>query len=283
MAIRNMRLEDIPCALSLINDEGWNYTSVELERMLKLDPDGSFLYVADVPLGVATSVSYGHTGVLGHLVVSKKGRGRKIGQTLLNHCMDYFDSVGADSVILYATQDGERLYSRIGFAKKHKTLCVNAKIPQASVSPKGLEVQMLEESDISDVIALDAEMFGDDRSKLMSMLCNEFPKHSMKVSRGKDLVGFILARETPIGYDLGPWVCASDNPEDAMNLFAAEISTFSRGTMFLGAFAENVQVARLARGLEKQMSWQVDLMVRGGGRYERDISKVFGVSAFELG
>jgi hypothetical protein len=136
---------------------------------------------------------------------------------------------------------------------------------------------------VSDAIALDSRLFGDDRSKLMGMLCREFPKHSFKLSNGGELVGFILARETPVGYDIGPWACTTGDPDDAMNLFAAEVATFNRGTMFLATFEQNAYAANLARSLDRVILWEVEYMVRGKDRYTQDLSSVFGVSAFELG
>jgi len=283
MRIRNLRREDIPAALAIINDEGWNYTAVELERMLRLDPEGSLICEADAPMGIIMGVSYGRTGVIGHLVVSKKGRGKKIGQTLLAHCLDYFRSVGTDSVILYATEAGGRLYSKNGFVRKRQAFCVNARLPKVAARKGAPVAQLMTGDDIADVIALDAQVFGDDRGKLMDMLCREFPAHSFKIERDGKIVGFILARETPVGYDVGPWVCTSGQVDDAMKLLAAEASTLVRGSMFLGTFTDNVSATAVARGLDSIISWQVDLMVRGKGRYEHDISNVFGVAAFELG
>ncbi len=283
MEIRNLRLQDIPSALSLINDEGWNYTAVELERMLRLDPDGSFVCEDGSPIGIIMSVSYGRTGVIGHLVVSKKGRGRRIGQTLLERGLDYFNEVGTDSIILYATEAGERLYGKNGFVVKGQAFCVNAKLPRVVQSSEGALALPLKKQDVADVIALDSELFGDNRGKLIELLCKEHVNRGFKIERGGELQGFIMARESPVGYDIGPWLCKSGNPADAMNLFAAEVSTFSYGSMFIGAFAKNEHAVANASNLKMNMQWRLKLMVRGKGRYEADLSKVYGIAAFELG
>lgn len=283
MTIRKLEPKDLPQTLALINEEGWNYTSVELERMLRLDPDGSFMFEEGHPIGIVMGVSYGRTGVIGHLVVSKKGRGRKIGQNLLRQSLDYFDSKGIETVALYATADGEKLYNKYGFTRKRHALCVNAQRPLVVTSSKALKAEPLMERDIPDAIALDSRLFGDDRSKLMDLLCREFPRHSFKLSKDGELVGFILARETPVGYDIGPWACTTGSTDDAMNLFAAEIATFTRGTMFLATFEQNSFAANLARSLDRVILWEVEYMVRGNDRYTHDLSSVFGISAFELG
>jgi ribosomal protein S18 acetylase RimI-like enzyme len=283
MDIRNLRQEDIPSALSLINAEGWNYTAVELERMLKLDPDGSFICESDGPQGISMSVSYGKTGVIGHLVVAKKGRGKRLGQTLLTRSLDYLDSEGTDSIVLYATEAGARLYARNGFAKRRETFCVNARLPRLRVTPNALQPVPLEERDLAEVSELDKSLFGDDRSKLIGMLIKESPEHGFKIVRDGSIVGFIMARDSPVGYDMGPWVCISDRPEDATNLFAASESTFTRGTLFIPGFVGNRGAYALASSLDSVITWKTDMMVRGRDRYDTDLSKVFGLSAFELG
>ena len=82
MGIRVLERSDLDFATHLTVKEGWNYTSLEIGRMLRLDPNGSFVYEDAAPLGFVTSVTYGRTGVLGHLIVSSDGRGRGIGNLL---------------------------------------------------------------------------------------------------------------------------------------------------------------------------------------------------------
>lgn len=283
MEIRNLRKEDIPLALSLINAEGWNYTPIELERMLRLDPDGSFICESDGPLGISMSVSYGRTGVIGHLVVAKNVRGKRLGQTLLTRSLDYLDSEGTDSVILYATEAGARLYARNGFEKRRQAFCVNARLPKLKVNPSALEPVPLEQRDLAEVSELDRSLFGDDRSKLIGMLIRESPEHGFKIVRDGSIVGFIMARDSPVGYDMGPWDCVSDHPEDATNLFAAAEATFTRGTLFIPGFVDNRESYALASRFESVITWKTDMMVRGRDRYDNDLSKVYGMAAFELG
>ena len=129
-----MGREDIQDALSLINIEGWNYSSEEIERMLNLDPGGSFLYGDKPPLAVVTCVTYGLTGVIGHLVVSRSARGQKIGRAMLQKAIDYCDSQGVDSILLYATDEGARLYERFGFRTLRRTHCTSARITEGAAS-----------------------------------------------------------------------------------------------------------------------------------------------------
>ena len=281
MNIRNLEHKDIDFALSIINDEGWGYTREELERMLRLDPSGSFVYEADVPLGIITAVTYGSTGVVGHLVVSRQGRGRKIGQSLLKHALGYFEDAGTDSVLLYATDEGKRLYERFGFKLFNKARCLNAVIPNIRLKGSS-RVALVESSDLEDIIEIDRRLFGDDRARLLRMLYTEFPEHSFKLTDGGSIEGFVFARRTSVGYDIGPWACMTDSEQDAKDLFQTIVSSFNSGTMFMGTFMDNEKALRMARSLETVRAWETSLMIMGKPRYP-DTQHVYGVAAFELG
>lgn len=131
MGVRTLRKEDLEFATSLTAEEGWYYTPRELDVMLSIDPEGSFIFEEGERLGFATSVTYGSTGVLGHLVVSKKGRGRRIGESLLEATMDHMKRKGARSIILYATHEAVGLYKRHGFSLRDEIMCVHLNLQEA--------------------------------------------------------------------------------------------------------------------------------------------------------
>lgn len=176
-----MGREDIRYALSLINTEGWNYTSEEIERMLNLDPCGSFLYGDKSPQAVVTCVTYGRTGVIGHLVVSQSARGQKIGRAMLQKAIDYCDDQGVDSILLYATDDGARLYDKFGFRTLRRTHCVHNNITEGASSRNGPPCELVKPDDLEEILKIDCRLFGDDRSRLMRMLISEYPQHSFKL------------------------------------------------------------------------------------------------------
>lgn len=274
---------DIHQALSLINIEGWNYTSEEIERMLNLDPGGSFLYGDKPPLAVVTCVTYSRTGVIGHLVVSQSARGKKIGRAMLQKAIDYCDSQGVDSILLYATDQGARLYEKFGFRTLRRTHCTCANITKGAASCNGPVCELVERDDLEEILEIDSRLFGDDRSKLMRILLSEYPQHSSKLERDGKIVGYALGRGSSLGFDVGPWVCLTGHITDAESLFNATISSFGAGTVFLGVFRDNPQAMEIADRMEKIRTWESRLMIRGKDRYSSHIENVFGVAAFELG
>jgi len=281
--IRKLEPEDLDFALALTNAEGWSYTRGELERMLRMDPDGSFVCEDQKPLGFITCVTYGHTGVVGHLAVSREVRGRRIGHSLLNNAVDYMSGRGADSMLLFATDDGVGLYSQYGFVKRREVSCIHVAVGGDRKARTPTTCSLITRNDLPEIIEMDNQIFGDDRTQLIELLYDEFPKNAFKIQRDGRILGFSFGRATPTGFDLGPWVCSSGSKRDAEDLFKATVLSMGDGTVFLGVFPDNPQAVEIANSMRRVRYWRTHLMTRGEERYCAHIDKLFGVAAFELG
>lgn len=283
MGVRTLRKEDVAFAVSLTEEEGWYYTPRELEVMLRLDPEGSFIFEEEVPLGFATCVTYGRTGVLGHLIVSKMGRRRRIGNSLVSTAVDYMSSKGVESMVVLATLEAVELYRRHGFEIRDEVSCMHSRLddhfnrtPSGSCTP-------MRESDLDEVIEIDQKLFGDNRERLIRILHDEAPQHSFKMERDGKIVGFILARPDHIGYNLGPWVCLTGDANDAESLLRTVFTGLGNGKIYSGSFSSNLAALRIMEEMPRINQWRIPLMIRGRARYHVDTSKVFGIAAFELG
>ena len=283
MGIRILRKEDLDFAAAVTTAEGWYYTPRELEVMLRLDPEGSFIFEDGEPLGIATTVTYGRTGVLGHLVVSEKGRGKNIGATLLSTAMDYMEGRGAESMLLYSAVNAVKMYERKGFRALDEIKCMHLHIDAGHRRSPSADCPPMKRSDIREVAEIDARLFGDDRGPLIEVLFEEGPANSFKIVRDGRIEGFIMARHDHDGYDLGPWVCTTGNPKDAEDLFWTALSAMEDGTIYMGSFYKNEPALRITDHVPTVRHWKIPLMVRGKGRYEGDLDDLFGVAAFELG
>ena len=283
MSVRILGEEDIGFAVSLTEEEGWYYTARELEFMLRMDPKGSFVFEEGERLGFVTCVTYGRTGVLGHLIVSKKGRGRKIGYSLVRAAVDYMSSKDVESMLVLATQEAVRLYQRHGFEIRNEISCMHSRLddqydrsPSASCTP-------LLESDLDEVIEIDQRLFGDDRDRMIRPLFQVSSGHSFKIERDGMIRGFIFARPDHVGYNLGPWVCLTDDPSDAEALLRTALSSIGNGKLYSGSFSSNRAALKIMDETPRINQWRIPLMIRGRDRYATDTGKVFGIAAFELG
>ena len=276
--------EDVDFAVGLTVQEGWNYTPSEIGLMLELDPEGSFIYEdSGVPLGFVTTVTYSRTGVIGHLIVSGKSRGRKIGDSLVTAATQYMHSRGVDSMLLYATDEGSNLYKRHGFTPRSDVLCVHLNLGRGHRSKKSSACMPISSKDLKEIISTDIELFGDDRTRVFEAVRKRSVKSAFKIDRGNGIEGYVFARPDHVGHDIGPWACLGSQPTDAENLFATTLSTLSGGILYTGTFAANKEAERIFKTLPIARSWIISMMIRGEGRYESAADKVFAVAAFELG
>lgn len=283
MGLRVLRSEDIGFAVALTEKEGWHYTARELGVMLRMDPEGSFVFDEGGPLGFVTSVTYGRTGVLGHLIVAEEGRGRKMGDSLVRAAVDYMSGRGVESMLLLATQEAVRLYQRHGFEVRGEIACMHSELDDRYDRTPSPSCTTLLESDLDEVVEIDARLFGDHRERLMRILYYEAPQNAFKIERSGRIEGYILARPDHVGYNLGPWVCLTEDPADASALFRTALSSIGNGILYSGSFSENRAALDIMDALPRVRQWRIPLMIRGEGRYNADRGKVFGIAAFELG
>src|SRR4030067_1123577 len=229
LSIREMELEDLPIALDVINEEGWGYTPPEIERMLRLEPRGSFLYVGKEPVGAITTVVHGPIGVIGHLVVSRKVRGHGIGKALLSHAIEYLRSRGTDSIIVIATDEGRPLYAKHGFKVEREILCKHFMLGADQPRMPFSKPVPMRKSDLKAVSEIDGELFGADRFRLLDILYDETPEACFKLVTDEGLSGFSMGRKTATGFDFGPWVCRPGSYGDAEELLNSTLPAFGQG------------------------------------------------------
>lgn len=287
MPARRMTVDDIGFAVSLICREGWGHTRVDFRRLLSLSPEGSYVWEVDgAPCGFVTSVRHRSTAMIGHVLVAPNNRGRQIGKGLLSELLSDIDSAGIGSAMLYATADGGKLYEQFGFRNSGLELVAVGVLvkdsERARISPACARV---ERADLDVLSALDANTFGDDRSPLIARLFEEFPEHCFKLEKEGEIVGFAFGRRTPIGFDIGPWICTTGSREDAAALLDSVIHSFPcGGRTDISPFAANRHYARIVgRYHPYRKAERVQLMIRGEPRYTEGVDKVFGVAGFEIG
>src|SRR5271157_902360 len=119
LRIRRMQPDDIPFAVQLTNQEEWGIPPRDFQRILKLDPLGSFIATEGTRrIGLATSASYGSKAAwIGNVVVQKRHRGKHIGQTLVSQTVDYLHRKHVKHVALYCFDENVEFYKKLGFLR----------------------------------------------------------------------------------------------------------------------------------------------------------------------
>ena len=276
--IRTMRSSDMGFVLNATNEMQWAYSRVEIERVISLSNGVSYVWEDEELRGFITSLIYSSTAIIGHLFVTAGYRGIGIGKSLLEHALSVLDSSGVESVIVFSTEDGSGLYEQMGFSKGPKVVSYGMNVTGPLSRLPGAESVLPE--DLDEIAAFDERIFGDSRINLMERLYAEHPDLCRKIVNDGTIDGYIFARRTPLGGDIGPWICGAP---DASHLLSSVMSSFECSRVDIGYFEDNPWIKPLIDSHAQVKNFNVRLMTRGLPRYTGDRTKVFGIAGFELG
>ncbi len=276
--IRTMRTSDIDFVLNATNQVRWAYSRVEIERVLSLSKGLSYVWEDEELRGLITSMIHSSTAIIGHLLVTAGNRGVGIGRSLLEHVLSILDSSGIESVITFSTEDGTSLYERMGFSKGPKVVSYGMNV--TGPFPRLTTTEPVFPDDLDEVAAIDERLFGDSRANLLENLHADNPDLCRKTVNGGVIDGYIFARRTPLGGDIGPWICRT---HDAHHLLSSVLSSFDGMRVDMGYFEDNPNIRRIIDSHAQVKNFDVRMMTRGLPRYTGDLTRVFGIAGFELG
>src|SRR3990172_11037523 len=119
LRIRRMRMEDVPFAVRLSEQEHWGVTRNDLQRLLRLNPAVCFIaYERAKKLGLTTTTIYGKKlAWIGNVIVDRRFRGKHIGRNLVEHAVSFLRKSGIRNLALYCFKENVDFYENLGFAK----------------------------------------------------------------------------------------------------------------------------------------------------------------------
>lgn len=184
-----------------LDDAGFGPHVARLLGYPRDSPDGHILVAASGRrlVGGACCASFGETGWIGALAVLPRARGRGIGEMLTRAAIEWLQSRGARTVLLYATDMGRPVYERVGFVAEPNARAWRGTPP--SPAPDG--IRRLRPTDREAMLALDRAATGEDRQAVFDHLRALL---GLGYERDGELRGFAL--QTPWG--AGPAVIAAD-------------------------------------------------------------------------
>ncbi len=177
--LRVMTIDDIPEAMRLKDIAGWNQTAPDWQRFLSATLDGCFVAEHEGRvIGTTTTIIYeGRFAWIGMVLVEPQFRGLGIGTALLERAISYLDAQGVPCMKLDATPQGRVLYEKLGFVPEYENeRWILQREPDETIIPH-VPVR------IEDVLELDREVFGADRSRLLRSLAAEAPELCLAVRR----------------------------------------------------------------------------------------------------
>lgn len=221
VAIRIMTEMDLPAAMRLKTLAGWNQTEADWRMFLTAAPKGCFVAVQNgLVVGSAMLVSYADVvGWIGMVLVDPAYRRMGIATRLMNHAMDAH--AHCRTIKLDATPDGRTVYRSLGFVDEYGLRRMIISSSPAVPAAGAADVAPLTEADLPAALALDREVFGADRTTILSTLVSNSPAGSFKLTRGGQLRGLCLGRPGTNFFQVGPIL--ADTAQDAISLAKAAL------------------------------------------------------------
>ena len=245
--IIRMRPQDIALSVRLSNREGWGTPSSDFERILELNPRGSFVALLNRSrVGIITTVAYGRElAWIGNVIVDKNHRGKHVGRALVERALAYLKSRRVKHVGLYCFSNNVGFYRRLGFVKETEFVRLRREPANTSFVRA---LNNLDALTVSQLVELDRKCFGVDRSRLLrSLIAKGHARYyglSTEVS-----VAFLIVKKYGDMYDFGPGAAVNVSKKQLNDLIGLAISRIRiEKPIELSCLTKNRDVLQLLKG-----------------------------------
>ncbi len=197
-----MRQNDLTFALFLTNYEKWSDIAFDFETLISYPKQAAFILEADGKrVGMIGTVSYEHMGFIGSFIVHPNYRGQGYGTALFDHGIDHLKKMGTELILLDAVEEAQSFYENKGF----KTLFTSHRFRGTLRGKNSDYCRVMKKADFKDVVSVDSECFGEDRSHFLKSLLTNHPFHAriLESSEG-NIIGFAFASERSEFFRIGP-------------------------------------------------------------------------------
>ena len=283
--LRTMNSKDLPPMLELINKEGWEYELVDVERILRIDPDNPVVAIAGEEfVGGVTVACHVNRAVLGHVVVKEGWRKAGIGKKMMVEVLKRLDDRGIGIIELYSVPNAMEFYKKLGFRKISdlKIYKGNLKGPASAPHPKS-DIRDLAERDLKSVIEMDSRISGFDRSNVIEELMTPYLQSSVGLFEKGKLTGFALGRSADVEAEIGPWIMERPNREDGTAMIVATMERLENRKTFIEIPGENPLAHSIIQDLDFEAKADVHRFVRTKLDIEQFGPGVMAYSALEFG
>jgi GNAT superfamily N-acetyltransferase len=259
--LRTMTFEDIPVAMRLKDTAGWNQTAADWARFISASPDGCFVMECHSKvIGTSATIAYdSRFSWIGMLIVDEQYRGQGIGTALLERAIHYLDSQKIPTIKLDATPQGKPLYEKLGFISEYNIerwmIKSTAKEIAAEIVPVSIE----------DVLRIDRNVFGANRSELLRSLAQEAPHLTLIDQQDRKITGYSFGRLGSRADHMGPWVARDEGA--AERLLNSFLLRSSRELIFVDCLRLNPWAVPLVKSRGFEFSRPLTRMFRGANEY----------------
>lgn len=281
--LRRLRLEDAAHGHALSLAVGWSLTLASWERMIIWGGRGAFgLFIGKTLAATTIATRYGQDrawigAVITHPDYQRHGYARQV----MAAAMTYLEEQQVQHVLLDATDQGRPLYDSFGFQPVY-----NVEIWRGRASSYlGSRARPLRGADLDAVVALDADIFGVARGRVIRRLVDDYPHLAWVDDEQGEITGFLLAqtdRDNGGLTHLGPWMARS--PWSAEKLLRTALSVLIGQDIRVDIPDRNTRATVFAHNHDLHFHHHCVRMHRGrGGPPDELVHLHYGVAALATG
>lgn len=277
--VRQMQPDEARLAIDWAAAEGWNPGLDDAQTFYVTDPAGFFVGLLDgEPVASLSGVAYdGSYGFLGLYIVKPEHRGKGYGLRIWDEAVAYLGerNIGLDGVL-----EQQANYERSGFTLAYRNVRYEGRRPPVA-PPPAADLVPLSTVPFEEVLRYDTACFPVERRGFLERWIAQPDCVALGLRRGNSLAGFGVIRRCRSGYKVGPLLADDAETADALFLgLSADIE--ADAPLYLDTPEPNRDAVLLAERYAMQPSFEtVRMYSRGEPKVE--LSKIFGVTTFELG
>jgi GNAT superfamily N-acetyltransferase len=267
--LRRLRIDDIPSALQLSTQAGWNQTADDWRMLIDLAPESCLASEMDGELAATTTLlCYGtRLAWLGMVLTKIKFRGQGLARRLLSEALKLADQMNIETVKLDATEQGRPLYEKLGFRFEQP---VERWVRPGQGSTLAFDTQPNPFS--REQLNTDEEAFGAERAHFLQKLARRNPS----LVAGKS---YLLTRSGSRTAYLGP--CVSADAEVARSLIEGCVQNTTAAISW-DLLKQNRNAEVIAKDIGFTPQRCLTRMVRGRDLRGREES-IYALGGFEFG
>lgn len=281
LAFKPLDLAGVNTLVDWAASEGWNPGLSDAELFYAADPNGFYgCFIGNELVAGGSVVSYGgEFGFMGLFIVKPEFRGAGIGaqlwhfrKNLLLSRLKKQAAIGMDGVVAM-----QPFYNQGGFDIHFRDERYQRMGEIYETNPN---VSAVNHEDLESILEYDRACFGVDRPDFLLPWIKQPYGNAIKYCQNQQLKGFAVIRKCQTGFKVGPLF--ADDEDVAEALYKQCLTIASGAVVFIDIPLINDSAVRLVKKFQAEYVFECARMYLGTPP-NTTISKVFGITSFELG
>jgi GNAT superfamily N-acetyltransferase len=282
LVVRTMTVHDLPLAMRLKSQAGWNQTEADWRRFMAISPRDCFIAELDgAPVATTVACVFGEVAWLAMVLVDEPVRGQGIGTTIVRHAVEHLDRLSVQTIRLDATPLGKPVYEKLGFVEEYAVERYGGVVTRSrcEVPESAATFRVARADEYAELCRFDQQTTGTDRRGFLMRLFAEWPENVFVADNRGALTGYVAARHGSNAVQVGPCLAIDDV---GLSLLAAAARRHEGARVVIDVPELNVAAARITKsfGMAHERSL---LRMRRGPAVAENASRIWASSGPELG